>query len=318
MGGCALLVIACGRVGLLPGNPADPDAGAGGGAGVRAQPSEAGMPPSLSNGGAPPSSSQAGAPPVLSDGGAVGAADACALPLHFDALPWLPVGQRPLWLAAADFDADGKMDVVTTAVGSSRIGINFGQDNASFAGLMLYPTAAKDLGQGVVADLTGDGLVDIAVVVEGGVRILVNRGKRQFEDPITLTVAERPVALAAADLSGDQRLDLAVATYTETITVLLNQGGGTFSEPKAYPAGFGTRDVAAGDVNGDGAVDLVVANVLSTTVSLLLNQGAGTFGEPVLYEVGTAPISVALVDLDADGDRDIATANSDSATSPCC
>lgn len=237
-------------------------------------------------------------------------ADGCALPLRFRAPPPLIVGSRPLWVAAADIDADGKMDLVTTSQLSPYIGVTFGKGSTSFESLALYPTGPTEyMGQGVVADLTGDGLVDIAVASSTGVRVLVNRGNREFDEPITLPFDVVPIALTAAELSGDTLLDLAVVTDTYTVSVLLNQGGGMFAEPEAYLSGEGPRDVAAGDVNDDGVADLVVANGLGTSVSVLLNLGAGVFDDPVKYEVGSAPISVALIDLDADGDRDIAAAN---------
>jgi hypothetical protein len=81
-----------------------------------------------------------------------------------------------------------------------------------------------------------------------------------------------PLSVAAADLNGDGKPDLAVANFqANTVSVLLNNGDGTFAVGAGYPAGLGPRSVVAADLNGDGKPDLALANNFANTVSVLLN-----------------------------------------------
>ena len=87
--------------------------------------------------------------------------------------------------------------------------------------------------------------------------------------------------MAAADLNGDGKPDLAVANNSsDTVSVLLNNGNGTFAAQVDYATGSGPISVAAADLNGDGKPDLAVANSNSSTVSVLLNNGNGRPSPP--------------------------------------
>ncbi len=82
--------------------------------------------------------------------------------------------------------------------------------------------------------------------------------------------------MAAADLNGDGKPDLAIAnTGANTVSVLLNDGDGTFAPKVDYPTNAQPGWVVAADLNGDGALDLAVTcfgtNSAGYTVSVLLN-----------------------------------------------
>jgi hypothetical protein len=126
-----------------------------------------------------------------------------------------------------------------------------------------------------------------------------------------------PVSVAAGDVNGDGRFDLAVAKRNSNqIAVLLGNGSGGFTQAVGSPFAVGTspQSVAVGDVNGDGQLDLVTANNGSNNATVLLGNGSGGFtqaaGSP--FAVGSFPSSVAVGDMNGDGRLDLAVANTGS------
>ncbi len=122
----------------------------------------------------------------------------------------------------------------------------------------------------------------------------------------------RSQAIAAADLNGDGRLDLAVGNLdSATVSVFLGNGDGTFKPRADFATGLFPNSVAIGDFNGDGKPDLALANG-SGTVSMLLGNGDGTFQPHVDYPAGPASFSLAVGDFNGDGKLDLAVVNNNS------
>lgn len=129
-----------------------------------------------------------------------------------------------------------------------------------------------------------------------------------------------PDSVAAGDLNGDGKEDLAVANAVlgllpGSVSVLLGNGDGTFHPQSTYPSGgTGPSAIAIGDVNGDFKPDLAVANYNSNSVGVLLGKGDGTFAAAALYTTtGSLPASVAIGDLNGDGKQDLVVADFGSA-----
>lgn len=122
----------------------------------------------------------------------------------------------------------------------------------------------------------------------------------------------RSQAVAATDLNGDGKLDLAVGNLdSATVSVFLGNGDGTFKPRVDFATGLYPNSVAVGDFNGDGKPDLALANG-SGTVSILLGNGDGSFQPHVDYPAGPAAFSLAVGDFNGDGNLDLAVANNNS------
>jgi hypothetical protein len=119
--------------------------------------------------------------------------------------------------------------------------------------------------------------------------------------------------LAAGDLNGDGKSDLALGSFQdEAVWLALSTGGGSLAIQRAeYRVGGGPSALAAGDLNGDGSADLVVAKAHSSVVSVLVNDGHGSFAPHVDYPTAASPVSIALADLDGDHRLDVVTADAD-------
>jgi FG-GAP-like repeat/FG-GAP repeat len=230
-------------------------------------------------------------------------------------------------VAVADFNGDGKLDFVAgTSIGGGTTGFNsvasvyLGKGDGTFAPAVNYPTGIVAASI-AIADLNGDGRLDLAVANENSdsISVLLGRGDGTFQAAVNYPAGPGPSGIASGDFNGDGKLDLVVAnagsSFGTTVSVLMGNGNGTFKAPVSYPAGDEPFSVAVGDFNMDGKLDLIVADsglTLDNTVNLLLGNGDGTFQTAVPYTVGTGAVSVAVADLNSDGLLDVAVANIDS------
>lgn len=142
-------------------------------------------------------------------------------------------GTTPYDVAAGDFDGDRDPDLAVGNGDSRDISIFLGRGDGTFdrrprqgAGVAAFALA--------VADLDADGDQDLAVASNpnttyvdgkgyaGSVSILLGRGDGSFGDRRDHGVGPRPVAIAAEDLDGDGRPDLATANRgSDDMSVLL-------------------------------------------------------------------------------------------------
>ncbi len=129
------------------------------------------------------------------------------------------------------------------------------------------------------------------------------------------TSAVRPYAVTMGDLNADGRLDLAVANFSDSISIYLQQADGSYS--RTDRAVFASpRSIAIGDLNDDGRLDLAISNVDSDNlvVAILLQQADGSYSQTNLAVAGVAR-SIAIGDLNGDGKLDLAVATGADAVS---
>ena len=210
-------------------------------------------------------------------------------------------------VAAADFDADGNMDLAVAS--TSSFFVLLGNGNGTFrSGPVAFP-----LGFGVwvtTGDINGDNLPDaVAVDFAGTVNVYIGKGDGTFKET-QYTSKKSGFQAVLADLNHDGKPDLVTQDRdTDTISIWLNLGGGAFGSPATISAGcnagFGCtfEGIAIGDFNEDGKLDI------ATPASVLLGNGDGSFGTPVPFLAGDEPITVASGDLNADGYSDLIVAN---------
>ena len=151
-----------------------------------------------------------------------------------------------------------------------------------------------------------------------------------FGSPITTSVTQ-PLAQAIADLNGDGKPDLVVASQSGLeIEVMMGKGNGHFGSPAYYsiPGYWQTTALAVADVNRDGKPDIIAAgNVYQDTgspyppptgLTVLLNNGRGGFPSSSIntylaFSLASGPTSLAVADFNGDGAADVAAVDGDSA-----
>jgi hypothetical protein len=153
-----------------------------------------------------------------------------------------------------------------------------------------------------LADLDGDGTLDIIVLSYDMVSVLLGTGNGGFAPVAIYNVPSTfSPALGVADLNGDGSLDI----LNSSGSVLFNNGDGTFAPAINNNWGDSTA-LALGDFDGDGFTDVVVSGY-TTTLAVLFNTGNGVFLPPIFYNVGTG--ALVPVDLNGDGKLDLVSSD---------
>jgi hypothetical protein len=224
-------------------------------------------------------------------------------------------------VAFGDFNKDGIVDMVvgSDAFGTtSGIRVLLGKAGGGYqAPLNITGTYRPDwLG---VADMNGDGLLDLVAQAYSSVSVWAGKGDGTFQSATTISTGSAAISsVAIGDLNGDARPDIVVSrgqtwstTATDSLVILAKSGGG-FNSPVALNAGQNTVALALADLNGDGKLDLAAANYGFTgsapsagKISILLGKGDGTFQTPVNYTAAQNPGTLAVADVNGDGKLDL-------------
>ena len=240
---------------------------------------------------------------LSNSGNAIVVLQDAAHPGQFLAPVMLATGNITPSVAVGDVNGDGLPDVVAVdydANGNNGQATVFIQNSANpgtFLTAVTFPAGAEP--QAVrIADVNGDGLADLVVANRGpgsdgtgmpGVSVLIQDATHpgSFLAPVTYSTPWGAIDVAVADLNGDGKPDLAVASLgpapTGAVSVLLQNASspGTFATATSY-GGFGQPlSVAIADLNGDGHPDIAVADGGNATVMLQSATSPGTFANPV-------------------------------------
>jgi len=213
------------------------------------------------------------------------------------------LGYNAHQLAIADFNGDGKSDLVVTETGG--IGILLGNGNGTFQPQVTIATISTPWSI-AAQDLNADGKTDIVVSNSSVGGVMLGNGNGTFQAVTTFDSGTFPRAIAIADLSGDGKPDLVLSNDSpNTVSVLLGNGNGTFAPRTTLATGFNPQGVTLSDVNADGKVDIVVANRGGSTAGVFLGNGNGTFQAQATYATTDSPEEVAVADMNGDGIPDL-------------
>jgi hypothetical protein len=238
-----------------------------------------------------------------------------------------PTDDFPSFLAAADFDGDGSLDL---AVQTRTLDFFKGDGAGSFShageiGDSIY-------GQVEAADFDGDGNLDLVAVARRfvpapgfvGAEVFLGDGRGSFRRAASLESNEPTSGVIVHDVNADGRTDV-VLLNARNLSLFLNTGGGEFTTAATIstPGSAGVAGAAIGDLDGDGLPDLAISTIASGIDRpfgpfWLRGDGQGHFDSPVhlapehfgLRTQGVFVGKVSIRDVNADGTPDIAVASS--------
>jgi hypothetical protein len=221
--------------------------------------------------------------------------------------------------ATADFDGDGKVDVVAA---NDVQGFSFslmylrGLGDGSFAAARDYyspapPAGEYDYAAGIAsADFNGDGRPDFVVgnaaSISAGVTVLVANPDGTLQSGVNYGSSANLDFVATGDFNSDGNQDIVASdALTGEVELFLGRGDGTFNDPEVFPAIAGPAGrIVTGDFNRDGKPDVAVTGWLGS-VAVLLNDGTGTLLPPVTYTVAGGGFEMIAADLNGDGNLDL-------------
>jgi hypothetical protein len=244
----------------------------------------------------------------------------------------------PVNVITADFNGDGKLDLVVAHTSDNSIYVMLGNGNGTF-----QPAVKTAVGEAIqgglrVGDFNNDGKLDLFLPSMASgypAVVMLGNGDGTFKPALNSSSfsvsGTYPRGWAVGDFNGDGKLDVvaslpSTSANTGGYDILLGNGDGTFKAGVATTGVLGySRWVTTGDFNGDGKLDLAFADgqqingsAGNAELSIALGNGDGTFKPPVHYASPGLPSSdnlnpedVVVGDVNGDGKLDAIVSNYD-------
>lgn len=218
------------------------------------------------------------------------------------------------FLAAGDFDGDGRSDIILETSENSFASLSLSR--GSETGLAAPETLISGIRAGRILspDVDGDGDLDLILTHtlypdhwNNRLSILLGDGQGNFGTPTSIT---RSATFAGVgDFDGDSILDLFVGT-PDSFSIHSGRGQGEFVSVPTLNPEVPPVLLTAGDFNEDGLDDLATSSSgphPEGLFSLLLGEGIGDFSvsDPIPGSGTSYTVPAPSVDFDGDGHLDL-------------
>ncbi|MAE28409.1 MAG: hypothetical protein CMJ87_05410 [Planctomycetes bacterium] len=212
---------------------------------------------------------------------------------------------------AGDLDGNGYQDLVLA--GTNRIYLADATGQLAPGEALL--AGADSILCLVLADMDGDGSLDIVLGTSGADRILLGNGDGTFVDSGAALGFGVTADLLALDLENDGDLDVVSITTSGGHTYTQDSDGNFASGGASLPGALSAdgRALLAADLDHDGDQDLLIRSGPSVQVYSGAGDGTFTTDSPTVGS-GSFGYTFALGDLDGDGNQDLVIGEATAAT----
>jgi len=219
-----------------------------------------------------------------------------------------------------DLNGDGKPDVIAvllhcpSSTFEGCISVLLGNGDGSLKSPQVYDAGGWNAAQVKLADLNGDGKLDVVVTNSGNLEsftgVLLGKGDGTLRPVVPYDSGGAGTEdFGIVDVNGDGKLDLVLGNLaSSSIGILLGKGDGIFHPATNFSIGTTVfRSMLVTDLNNDKKPDLVTISDGRSggSVSVLLNNGDGSYGPASLYPVHEFSGSIAVADFNLDHKVDI-------------
>ena len=219
-----------------------------------------------------------------------------------------PVDEIRVWAHVADFDGDGRRDILVPEM-YDTLKLYRGNGDLTFqpAVDLFTQGGGYQPADATSGDFNGDGRRDIAVASPLEIDVFINTGGVSYSRSV-IPGAEFS-DITTRDLNNDGRLDLVASSgsrdfhypYTTpgAVHVLIGNGNGTFQPWVRHETGvLGSMSIVVGEFTGDGILDVATGNrsVVDDpdlgrhfwdSLSVFPGDGPGGLSAPTTYALGT-------------------------------
>ena len=236
----------------------------------------------------------------------------------------VPVDYWPASSAAVDLDGANGPDIVGMKLTDIFVLPNLG--DGTFGAEVDIPIDMR-VAAFQLSDINGDGKLDLIVAGVGAQDSLIEvrrgLGKLQFDAPVSYILGFQPGELALADISGDGRPDLIVASRTsDSLRVFTTHPSGTLTPFTSVAVRVGAFVIRTGDFDSNGTQDVALLHAaryylprystnppadsdLVFHVTILSNAGSGILNRVQTFDRPNWVADLTTFDANLDGHPDL-------------
>ncbi len=225
-------------------------------------------------------------------------------------------------LRSADFNNDGKADILLSNIFGNNLMILLGQMNNAFSSPKSYILDAMPSST-YIADFNNDGILDVsATTSESGtgnsnwtsnfhfVSFLFGLGNGEFAGGRSYYSGNTSSRFHLSDFDNDGKFDLAVSNFNSpyAIKILKGQGNGEFLNMSTYLVNQRPLYIKSADFNKDGIMDMAFNYFQNNVISIMFGLGNGNFGAANNHSSGSYTSDVEkfdVVDINNDSNLDL-------------
>ena len=241
----------------------------------------------------------------------------------------MPSAESAILVAEGPLDTKdhaANVDDVVTGSNTGNITVFINNGDGTFKPGVDYSVGGAQLAGLAVADVNGDGHMDVIATVNGwgaDISVFLGLGNGELQAPYTVPSGYpggEPFSMAVGDFTGSGRTDIALGfspggADNDRFNILANDGTGHYSLLGVYGDGStytSTSSITAGHIVNKTVDDLVVADeggcCGGTATRVYVNNGTGGFTESASMSASTTGYGrhVAIADFNGDGNADLA------------